>query len=249
MPQTLIVLIHGGQHTGACWDPTVAALARLAPEVPVLAVNLPGHGDAPGDLASLTIGQCVQGVLDQIQASGVEAVVLVGHSMAGITLPGVAARLGAARLRGLVYVACCIPPQGQAVLDTLELPMSLVASLASRWTRVLPPLPAPFARWVFGNGMDRAQRRQMVRSLCAESTRITTEGVDRSNYPSVPTTWVLPLGDRAVRPALQRRFMANLGRVDRVVELDTCHDAMITEPLALARIILAYCGPGLADRP
>ena len=48
-----IVLVHGGQHSGACWQPTVDALRARDPSARVLAVDLPGHGNEPGNLATL----------------------------------------------------------------------------------------------------------------------------------------------------------------------------------------------------
>lgn len=242
--QPTIVLVHGGQHTRTCWAPTVAALNALNPHAPVLAVDLPGHGNEPGDLAQLTIAQCVESVLAQIDASrtssGAKSVVLVGHSLAGITLPGVAAKLGTA-LKRMIFVACCIPPNGQCVLDTLGPPMNFIAKRAARREAVSAPLPAFVASWVFGNGMTHDQKQQMILGLCAESTKVTTEPVDRSLLPAVPMSWVLTKRDRALRPKLQRRFIANLGGVDEVIELDTCHDAMISKPVELAQIILERC--------
>ncbi len=61
-----LVFVHGGQHTGACWAPTIEAIGRLDPGQSTLAVNLPGHGDEPGDLATLTIARCVDSVVRQI---------------------------------------------------------------------------------------------------------------------------------------------------------------------------------------
>ncbi|WP_421912011.1 alpha/beta fold hydrolase [Marinobacter sp.] len=93
----LIVFVHGGQHTKQCWQPTINVINSDAPQCPTLAVNLPGHGDAVGDIATLSISDCVDEVVDQIQHHAPQRVIVVGHSMAGITLPGVAARQGAAR--------------------------------------------------------------------------------------------------------------------------------------------------------
>ena len=45
-----LVLVHGGAHAADCWDLTVAELARQAPELRVLAVDLPGRGGRPADL-------------------------------------------------------------------------------------------------------------------------------------------------------------------------------------------------------
>jgi len=236
----LIVFVHGGQHTKRCWEPTINLINSDAPQCQTLAVNLPGHGDAVGDLATLSISDCVDEVVDKIQKQAPQRVIIVGHSMAGITLPGVAARLGAARIQRMVYVACCIPPQGKRVIDTLHMPMNVVAGLASKLTKVSKPLPKWFASWVFANGATRAQKQFVCSCLCDESTKVTVEPVDRRNYPDVPTTWVLPLQDKALSPASQREFMQNLGRVDEVVEIDTCHNAMVSEPQALARAILAH---------
>lgn len=241
MANPLIVFVHGGQHTKWCWQPTIDVIRAQAPQLQTLAVNLPGHGDEPGDLASLSIAQCVDSVVTKIEEHGAEQVMLVGHSMAGITIPGVAARLGAERIQRMIYLACCIPPQGERVIDTLHMPMNLIASFAARFSKVSKPLPKWLASWVFVNGATEEQKRFTHDCLCSESPRVTTERVDRSDYPDVPATWILPLRDRAVNPDLQRSFIKNLGRVDEVLEIDTCHNAMITEPDAVAAVILGRC--------
>ncbi|MDY0013364.1 MAG: alpha/beta hydrolase [Rhodocyclaceae bacterium] len=242
MPDTTIVFIHGGQHTKGCWDPTVEALRAIRPGAKVLALDLPGHGDEPGDLGTLTIARCVESVVTRIQAAKARQVVLVGHSMAGITMPGVAARLGCGVVRRMIFLACCIPPNGKTVLDTLHQPMRFIARRAARRNPVAPPLPAALASWVFANGMSREQKARVHKALCPESTTVTVEPVFREPLPGIATCWILTLRDRALRPLVQRSFIANLGGVDEVVALDTCHDAMISEPVELARIILERCG-------
>jgi pimeloyl-ACP methyl ester carboxylesterase len=238
-PTPTFVFVHGGQHTGACWQPTIDALHRVDPNVPTLAVDLPGRRNEPGDLATLTIAQCVQSVVRQVEAAGAERVILVGHSMAGITLPGVAEALGAARVARMVYITCCIPPQGRTVTSTLKPPVSWITIALSRFVKVSKPLPAPVAKWMFANGMTDDQKRQVVAGLVSDSATITKEPVDRSGMPDLPTTWILPLQDHSLRPALQREFIANLGNVDEVVEIDTCHNVMMSEPDRLAELLLA----------
>lgn len=238
MTTPTIVLVHGGQHSKSCWDPTIEAIRQIDREVKILAVDLPGHGDEPGDLGALTIAQCVDSVLAQILQTQPASVLLVGHSLAGITLPGVVARLGAALVQRIIFVACCVPPDGKSVLDTLHAPMNFIAAYEARRKKVSPPLPALIARWVFANGMTAAQKQFVVDQRCAESTAVTLEPVDRSDFPALPMDWILTLRDRALRPDAQRQFIANLGGVDEVIPLDTCHDAMISEPVKLASIIL-----------
>jgi pimeloyl-ACP methyl ester carboxylesterase len=233
------VFVHGGQHTGACWRPTIDAMRRIEPGVLTLAVDLPGHGTEPGDLATLTIEQCVDSVVRQIGEAAIDRAVLVGHSMAGITLPGVATELGPDRVAHMVYVACCVPPQGGTVMSTLKPPISWIAGAMSRFVKVSKPLPGPIAAWMFANGMTREQRRAVVAGLVPESGVVTRQVVDRSGMPDLPTTWVLTRQDNSLRPALQREFAANLGNVDEIVEIDTCHNVMMSEPDELARVLLS----------
>ena len=46
-----LVLVHGAVHAADCWDLTVDEIRRLAPELTVLAVDLPGRRSKPGTCA------------------------------------------------------------------------------------------------------------------------------------------------------------------------------------------------------
>jgi pimeloyl-ACP methyl ester carboxylesterase len=242
MSSSALVLVHGGQHTGRCWEPTVRELARVAPGVRTLSVDLPGRGRTPGDLSTLTIGDCVDSVVAQIDEAGLDKVVLVGHSMAGLTVPGVATKLGPERVQRLIMVTCCIPKQGQTVIDSLVGPFKPMAARAARSGKPAKPMPKLAANIMFCNGMTADQKSFVHSQLCAEASTITAEPVDRSGLsPDIPRTWVLPLRDRSLRPKQQRIFIANLGGVDDVVEIDACHDVMVSHPAELAGVLASRC--------
>jgi pimeloyl-ACP methyl ester carboxylesterase len=234
-----IVFVHGGQHTGACWQPTVEAIKAANPGVQTVSVDLPGRRNEPGDLATLTIDQCARSVVRQIDAAGAEKVMLVGHSMAGLTLPATATLLGADRVSRMVYLACCVPPQGKTVMSTLKPPVSWFAEILGRFQKVSKPMPGPIAKWMFANGMTDAQKSQVVAGLVSESSSVTREPVDRSKMPDIETTWIITKQDNSLKPALQREFIANLGNVNEVIEIDTCHNAMMSEPTQLAGLLLS----------
>ena len=236
---TALVLVHGGSHAADCWDPTVAELSRLAPGVRVLAVNLPGRGGEPGDLSRLTIADCVASVVSQIDRAGLDRVVLVGHSMAGITVPGVAEALGVERLSRLVFLSCAIPPEGKAIVDTISGALGGFARLRARMGGVAKPMPGALAKRAFCNGMTAEQISFTLARQYPDSPTVTVERVHRK-LPEVPRTWILLEQDKALSPKRQRGFIENLGGVDEVVSLDTCHDAMISAPTELAEILLRY---------
>jgi pimeloyl-ACP methyl ester carboxylesterase len=89
-----LVLVHGNAHASDCWGLTIHEIHRLAPELTVLAVDLPGRRGKPGDLRTLAIGDFVDSVVGDIEEAGLNDVVIVGHSMAGLTVPGVVTKLG-----------------------------------------------------------------------------------------------------------------------------------------------------------
>jgi len=93
-----LVLVHGGAHAGDCWDLTVDEIHRLEPELRVLAVDLPGRRSRPGDLRALTIPDWVESVVCDIEEAGFDDIVIVAHSLAGVTVPGVVTKLGASRV-------------------------------------------------------------------------------------------------------------------------------------------------------
>jgi pimeloyl-ACP methyl ester carboxylesterase len=234
----MIVFIHGGNHDKTCWDPTIESINKLAPSCKTLAINLPGRSDNLGDPKNLNIAKFVESATVQIMATKPESITLVGHSMAGVILPGVAANLGIPLLKRMIFVACSIPEEGKSILDTLQPPINIIGKFSVKRGASMPALPSFLALQLFGNGMNKQQKEKMKKSLCTETTRIIIESVDRSNMPEVPMTWVLTKRDRSLRPSMQRKFMKNLGGIDDIEELDTCHDAMISEPDKLAKIIV-----------
>ena len=236
-----LVLVHGGAHAADCWDLTIAELACREPKLRVLAVDLPGRGRNPADLATVTVDGWVDAVVAEIESASLGDVVVVGHSLGGLTVPGVVTRLGAARVREMVLAAAFIPPQGLSVVDTLRGPLAPLARLGPRINK-LATMPKTAARLAFWNAMSREQRRYAVSRLYPESARVIIEPADRSDLPAeVPRTWIMTLRDRALSVPQQQRCITALGGVDTLLCLDTCHDLMYSEPQRLAAILLERC--------
>lgn len=233
--------MHGGQHAADCWDLTVGEIRRQAPELTVLAVDLPGRRNKPGDLTTATLTEWANSVVADIEGDGLGEVVIVGHSMAGLTVPYVVAELGASRVREMVLAAAFIPPDGTAMLETFS---GLFAFFARRNARKGAPKEAPTAVAVYGfcNGMTPAQRRFNIERFCPESTVIPIERVDRSAMPlDVPRTWILTGRDRAHPLKAQRASIDAIGGVQQVIPVDTCHNLMVSEPERLAEILVGRC--------
>jgi pimeloyl-ACP methyl ester carboxylesterase len=236
-----LVLVHGGGLAADSWDLTVDEIHRQAADVTVLAVDLPGRRDKPGDLLALTAADFADSVVADIEDAGLGEIVLVGHSMAGLTLPGVATKLGSSRVRELILAAAFVPPEGRALVDTIT---GLFARIARRRAEksVIAVTPAWMVRLGFLNGTSRAQRRFMAGKLYPESPHILAENVSRRDMPEdIPRTWILTTRDRALSMKFQRKGIDAIGGVSTLIEMDTCHMMMVSEPERLAELLVERC--------
>ena len=92
-----LVLVHGVGLAADCWELTVDEINRVAPELTVLVVDL---------------------LVGDIESAGVEDIVIVGHSMGGISLPGAVTKLGAARVREMIFAAAFLPPECTSIVES-----------------------------------------------------------------------------------------------------------------------------------
>jgi pimeloyl-ACP methyl ester carboxylesterase len=237
-----LVLVHGGAHAADCWDLTVDELQRQAPELAVLAVDLPGRAGKPGDLAALSIGECVESVVAGIEDARLGDVVVCGHSMAGVIVPSVVTKIGSPRVREMILAAAFVPLQGTSVLDTLGGPLGWYARRTAAAREVPIEMPRLAARLAFCNGMTRRQRRFLLPRVRGESVRLVTEKVDRGQLPDeVARTWILTRRDHSLSVRTQRKSIDAIGGVQTIIEMATCHDLMVSRPERLAEILVERC--------
>jgi len=227
---TPIVLVHGGGFAASCWD-------RLLPflDGPALAVDLPGRGAHPAPLTSVTIESAAASVLDDIDAKSFGEIVLVGHSLAGCSMPATIGLLGT-RVLHAVFVACTVPDDGTSAFDTLDPEMQARARGAAK-DGDPGTLSSELVRSMFGNDLDDEQFAWCLERIVPEASGLVTQAVDLSPLrSSLISTWVRPLKDAIVPPEKQLRYAANVGQCD-LVDLDAGHMCMISRPSELGAIL------------
>jgi pimeloyl-ACP methyl ester carboxylesterase len=222
------VLIHGAAHGAWCWEPLVPYLDGSA-----LALDLPGRGRTPGDLEKLTLDDFARSAAGEIESAGLSRVILVGHSMAGLTLPRVVEKIPE-RIAHVILVACLVPGEGQSISDVFSIPEEARAAHSSGDGA----MDQATARFMFCNDMDEAQTRFVLERLCPEAQRPLTEPARLAGLRRpVPRSYVKLLRDQALEPPRQDEFIRNAGPGCAVHELDAGHDAMISRPRELASIL------------
>jgi pimeloyl-ACP methyl ester carboxylesterase len=86
-----LLLLHGLTYDRHQWDPFIRVLAETDPDRRVLAVDLPGHGDAPR-WDSYNAVEVVDALHDAVTRAGLGTPVVVGHSLGGVLAGIYAAR-------------------------------------------------------------------------------------------------------------------------------------------------------------
>jgi pimeloyl-ACP methyl ester carboxylesterase len=205
--------------------PLLAADPRVGQ---VIAVDLPGHGALQHVKPAADIGldDYVEHVAGLIEARDLEDVVIVGHSLAGLTLPPVAHRVEA-RLRRLIYLASSNPDKGRTVNDLMDHPLSPIRRGVSMET-------------MFCNDLDADSSEWLMSQLVDEPPRLLETPVEVPRGPSgVPSTYILLERDETLPPEYQREQAQTAG-VDEVVSFDTGHSAFAAKPRELAKLLLRY---------
>jgi len=229
-----IVLVHGGTFAGSCWDPLLPHL-----QAPAVAVDLPGRGSRPGDVDTITLADFTEAVVSEIDAAGWDRTLLVGHSMAGLTLPRVAAER-AGDLAGIVFVSCAVPEHGQTAAEATDpgIREDAEQSADAAAPDGEPAVPGDdFFRRMFGNDLDDEQFAYMLGLMVPEAFGVLQEPTDLSGLEHpIPRFWVRLTLDGIIPPAQQDVNLTHVGGAE-VIELEAGHMAMIGRPAELAAIL------------
>ena len=235
------VLVHGAWHGGWCWDKVTPLLEAAGHSVD--AVDLPGHGANPAPAAEMTLDAYARHVADRIEAAG-EPVVLVGHSMGGMSVTA-AAELVPDRVAALVYVTAFLPNDGQPLMqlagddpEALVQPNMVVDEAAGLATVNESALRDAFYGECSAEDAAWASSQLVPESLAAMAApvHLTEAGAD-----SVRRVYVECVSDRAITIGKQRQMVA-ARPCEQVLSIDTDHSPFLSAPQELAQHLLAVAG-------
>jgi hypothetical protein len=216
-------LVHGAWHGAWSWERLVPALEVRGHRS--VAVELPCDEDDKGlaDYAAAVAAAL----------GDAEDVVLVGHSLAGLTVPLVAALRPVSRI---VLIAGLLPRRGASLVDQLRADRGiLVGGNAGRriderkrieWT------DAGAAARVLYTDLDPLTAAAAFARLRPQAAKPHVEPA-LDDWPDVPTEYLVCMQDRMVSPRYQQR--APFTRR----ELACAHSPMLSQPSELARLLCA----------
>jgi pimeloyl-ACP methyl ester carboxylesterase len=224
---THFVLVHGAWHGSWCWDRVAAGL--FARGHGVTAVDLPGRGGTPvrgGPFWGWRTGvpDSVAVVLRAIRAQK-EPVVLVGHSLGGVSITQ-AGEDAAERIKSLVYLTAMLPANGQNVPALNK----LMPRQDMRGKVKLRPLSGTLLL-NFDNAAPSIYTDCTPEDIAAAGRQVVPEliGPSLSKVRTTPEKWgqlrklyIQCLRDEVIPISAQRAMCENTG-VSQIETLDTGH--------------------------
>ena len=202
-----------------------------------LALDAPGCGTKRGrDTSAIRFDEIAAELVADVEAAGMRDVVLVGHSQAGTSMPGMAA-LKPDLFRQLVFVSCIAPDQG---LNTVEMTGKRLHGGGHPFTDETLSMRERFAK-MFCNDMAPAQAEAFLDKLGPDqwpSVCYTHTDWPYDHLAVMPVSYVLCLDD-AILPLAWQEFFAKRFHARSTPRIDAGHQAMNTRPQALAEILLA----------
>ena len=223
-----IALVHGSYHGAWCWDFLAPELERLGHRA--IAVNL---AISDPSLGAEDYATTVENALAQSKEP-----VIVGHSMAGLVIPLVAAHRP---VRRLIFLAAFLPSPGKSATDqrATEAIDGRVAPRTAEWTDLgddVWMVGPNTATELFFHDAPAAVARWATKRLRPQAYRVMTEITPLTSWPDVESRSIVCRDDRAVNPEWVRAAARERLGTD-AIELGGAHSPFLTRPAELAQVI------------
>jgi pimeloyl-ACP methyl ester carboxylesterase len=235
MKPATYVLVHGGGHGGWCYQPLARILRARGQEV--YAPTLTGLGERAHLLsAAIDLDLHIEDIVQVLAYEDLGNVILVGHSYGGMVITGVADR-AADRIGHLVFLDAATPRNGESLVDIAG-PFMTAARAQGRVVDGIELVLFPGTDPLHYYGVkDPGQIEWMKPRLTPHPWKCFEQKLRLENEAAIRR---IPQTHIVCTSTLPGRDLATLKALSdgRLWDLDTGHDLMITEPQAVAELLL-----------
>ena len=222
------LLVHGACAGGWAWEKVVPLLEAKGHKV--CAPDLPGLGKDQTPPAVVTLADNVEKLarlLDKLD----DQVVLLGHSLGGITISQLA-EARRRKLKALVYLCALLPTTGKTGRDMTNLEPDAMFRLSRQvspdgktYTFSRDKLPALFYADVSPEDRYRAMERLRPQPISISTTPVT---LTEDRFGSVPRWYIECIFDNAIRVKLQRLMVK--ATPCKVITMECGHSPFFSNP-------------------
>jgi pimeloyl-ACP methyl ester carboxylesterase len=230
------VLVHGGAHGGWCYQ-NVARLLRQAGHE-VVTPTMTGVGERSHLLSSdVDLDLHIRDIVAVLHYDDLRDVILVGHSYGGMVITGVADR-AADRVGRLVYLDAATPVNGQSLVDVAGPIIEATRPHGQVVDGVeLVLFPSPDAGLFFGV-TDPDDVAWMAERLTPHPWKCFEQRLELTNEAALSAITKYHIVCTSTLASRDPELIAKARAEGRLWDVDTGHDLMITEPEAVAELLL-----------
>jgi pimeloyl-ACP methyl ester carboxylesterase len=231
------VLVHGAWHGAWCWAAVINQLERLGDRA--YAVDLPGHGMNRADRSKVTLESYVNSVAEFIERHDLKNVVLAGHSLGGLTIPGVAAKIPT-RIKRVVWVTAMVALDGETIIDVANSPLAAAADTVPERSIPIEMMGPDFLNGL-ANDMTPELREYVLSALGPQPIAPILEKVKMAPYfaTGIPSSYLVCEDDKtpvAGAPNWHPHFSSRL-KNPTLKFVKSGHEVMFTHPVECARAL------------
>ena len=241
------VLVHGGGHGGWCYQRVAQRLRTSGHDV--YTPTMTGLGERSHLLRpDIDLDLHIRDIVAVLHYEDLRDVILVGHSYGGMVITGVADR-ASDRIGRLVYLDAATPVNGQSLVDVAGPVIEAVRPDGRVVDGIeLVLLPSPAAGMLYGV-TDPDDLAWMADRLTGHPWKCFEQKLELTNEAAL---WAIPQYHIVCTSTLATRdrdLVATARAEDRLWDIDTGHDLMITEPDAVAELLhrVAQASDGSLD--
>ena len=232
----VFVLVHGAWHGGWSWEKVKGKLSEEGNQV--YTPTLSGMGENRDKLNStIDLNTHIEDIVNLIVKENLHHVVLVGHSYAGLVISGVADKIPE-RLEKLIYLDALLAENGESAFSVNpKESQDLFKKTALDYDKGLS-IPAPSSTW-FGV-TDSTAVKWTNDHLTSQPFKTFSQPLNLKNSygNKLPMTYIACISPQLpVLVQFSEKIKKNKNW--KYYELQTGHDAMITMPTELARLLLS----------
>ncbi|MBD3678856.1 MAG: alpha/beta fold hydrolase [Rhodobacteraceae bacterium] len=227
------LLIHGACHGAWCWRDVLPLLNRG--DNSATAIDLPGLGNDQTPPEEATLDACAKAIVNAID----EPVILVGHSLGGLSISA-AAELAPEKIRRLVYVAAWAPLDGESGRSLRERTNAQSLQDATRLAedKLTFSFGDDYLETVFYQDCPHEAVAYARAHIRPQPTAPAVVPLHLSaRHDSVPRSYIRCLEDRAIPPAYQIEATRDWPS-ETVHDMHTDHSPFFSQPARLAEILI-----------
>ncbi len=234
-----VVFVHGAYHAGWCWNEVIKYLPKNNFNFHPL--DLPANGSNTSfKKEDVGIEEYVNYVIDYINSNNLSEIILVSHSLGGITISRVIEKIPNKIREAFFVTSVVLNNKNFFSFLPLEIQERYKQIALSRPDRSIPPNLEKIRQNLFNSSPDSEELNSFLSKLEPQPIKPYEEIVTLNSLKTspVPIVYVRCKNDKTLPKEIFDEIISFLPEKAVIETIDADHEAMFSNPKAIAELLL-----------